>query len=185
MHRRSLDVQVYARADGLFDVDAMLRDIKTQDTPLELGTRRAGDPLHEMSLHLVVDAKLDVIEASSSTAWMPYPGSCDQHGDAYRQLAGMNLLKGFRHGVKERLSGVKACTHLTELCQILPTAVIQALAGTVIGTRDNGSQEHAPFQIDKCHALRSDGPVVQTHYPRWYRGGLAQAEPQALPASSS
>ena len=42
------------------------------------------------------------------------------------------------------------------------------------------------LQNDKCQALRSDGPMVRTHYPRWYRGGSAhQAESQSLPASSS
>lgn len=188
LHRRSIDAQVYARDDGLFEVEAVLRDTKTRDIPMANGLRRAGEPIHDMLLRLVVDAQLNVLAASSETRWMPYPGACGEHGHAYERLVGLNLLKGFRAGVKERLAGVKGCTHLTELSQVLPTAVIQAFAGIVIDTREgDAGTGQPPFQIDKCHALRSDGVVVQTHYPRWYRGG--QAVPTAAaavsPASSS
>ncbi|MCH7343626.1 DUF2889 domain-containing protein [Pelomonas sp. CA6] len=183
LHRRSLDVQVYARDDGLFDVEAELKDLKNCDLPLAAGLRKVGEPLHHMRLVLVVDRELTIRSAGSSTDWMPYPGHCEHHGDAYRALVGLNLFKGFRAGVKERLAGVKGCTHLTELCQILPTAVIQALAGVVLDTREGSADGRPPFQLDRCHALRADGPVVQTHYPRWYRG--RPATPAPLPASSS
>jgi len=169
-HRRSLDVQVFARPDSLWDVDARLIDTKTRDIPMAGGTRRAGEPIHEMLLRLVVNRELDILEAGSETLWMPYPGRCGDHGDAYTRLVGLNLLKGFRLKVLERLRGVEGCTHLTELSQVLPTAVIQAFAGEVIDTR-NGHGGEAPFQIDRCHALRSDGPVVRQYYPRWYRSG--------------
>ena len=186
LHRRALDVQVYARDDGLYEVEAQLTDTKTRDIQLAGGLRRAGEPVHDMVLHLVVDAQLNVREAGSATRWMPYPGACDEHGNAYGRLVGLNLLKGFRLGVKDRLAGIKGCTHLTELCQILPTAVIQAFAGIVIDTREGDAAGNPPFQLDKCHALRSDGAAVLSHYPRWYRNGEAVAASAAvLPASSS
>ena len=121
-----------------------------------------------MLLRLVVDRELNIVQAGSETLWMPYPDVCSEHGDAYARLVGLNLLKGFRLKVLERLRGVQGCTHLTELSQVLPTAVIQAFAGEVIDTR-NGIDGAAPFQIDRCHALRADGPVVRQYYPRWYR----------------
>jgi len=186
LHRRALDVQVYARDDGFYEVEAHLTDTKTRDIPMAGGTRHAGEPIHDMVLHLVVDAQLSIHAASSDTRWMPYPGACDHHGQAYERLIGLNLLKGFRLGVKDRLAGIKGCTHLTELCQVLPTAVIQAFAGIVIDTREGDGSGKPPFQIDKCHALRSDGATVLTHYPRWYRKAEAPtAAADALPASSS
>jgi hypothetical protein len=30
--------------------------------------------------------------------------------------------------------------------------------------------EKRPFQLDRCHALALDGPVVGRYYPRWYEG---------------
>ncbi|MGD9834331.1 MAG: DUF2889 domain-containing protein, partial [Piscinibacter sp.] len=100
-HRRSIDVHVYARGNGLWEVDAEIRDVKTRDAKLAGGLRKAGDSIHDMLLRLVVDEQLNILEAGSETRWMPYPGHCDDHGDAYRALAGLNLLKGFRAAVKE------------------------------------------------------------------------------------
>lgn len=172
-HRRSIDVQVHARGDGLWEVDARLVDVKTRDIPMAGGLRLAGEPVHEMLLRLVVDRDMNILQAGSKTSWMPYPGHCDDHGDAYACLVGLNLTKNFRLKVLERLRGVAGCTHLTELTQIVPTAVIQAFAGEVIDTRD-GTDGKPPFQIDRCHALRADGHVVREHYPRWFRAAALE-----------
>ncbi|MDR7299622.1 hypothetical protein J2X16_004992 [Pelomonas aquatica] len=168
LHRRALDVQVFLRDDGLFDVEASLVDTKSHDVPLAGQTRRAGDPIHEMRLCLTVDQSLTVTAASSDTRWMPYVGACSEHGNAYAQLVGLNLMKGFRHAVAERLGGTRGCTHLTELCQILPTAVIQALAGSVVDTREGDAAGNPPFQLDRCHALKRDSATVAKFYPRWH-----------------
>ena len=168
LHRRALDVQVFARDDGLFDVEASLTDTKSHDVPLAGVTRRAGDPIHQMRLLLTVDTELNITDASSETLWMPYVGACDEHGDAYGRLVGLNLMRGFRQAVLERLGGTRGCTHLTELCQVLPTAVIQALAGSVIDTREGDAAGQPPFQLDRCHALRRDSDTVAKFYPRWH-----------------
>lgn len=168
-HRRTLDVQVFARGDGLWEVDATLADTKTRDIPMADGPRPAGSPIHDMLLRLVVDPQLNVVAAGSQTRAMPYPGLCSEHGDAYATLVGMNLLQGFHKTLREKLGGIRGCTHITELAQVLPTAVVQAFAGEVIDTRGLAEGATKPFQLDRCHALRSDGPAVREFYPRWYR----------------
>ena len=181
-HRRQIDVQVFSRADGLWEVDATLCDVKTRDATLAGTVRAAGEPIHDMLLRLVVDEQLYIVEAGSQSRWMPYPGQCDDHGDAYARLVGLNLLQGFRQALRERVGGVLGCTHITELAQVLPTAVVQAFAGEVIDTRGDQAGATRPFQIDRCHALRSNGDAVRTHYPRWYR--TAAAVPSLVPVSS-
>jgi hypothetical protein len=178
-HRRQIDVQVFSRGHGLWEVDATLVDVKGRDAVLGGQPRPAGTPIHDMLLRLVVDERLNIVEAGSSTRWMPYTGLCGEHGDAYSRLAGLNLLQGFRKALQERVGGVLGCTHLTELAQVLPTAVIQAFAGEVIDTRGDAADATQPFQIDRCHALRSSGPAVRTHYPRWFRpaGAAAAVDP--------
>ncbi len=168
-HRRQIDVQVFARGNGLWEVDATLSDVKTWVAQLAQGPRPAGTPIHEMLLRLVVNEQLDVVEAGSETRWMPYAGHCDAHGDAYARLIGLNLLQGFRKQLRDKLGGVLGCTHITELAQVLPTAVVQAMVGEVIDTRGEAEGARQPFQIDRCHALRSDGEPVRLYYPRWYR----------------
>ena len=162
-------MEVFAREDGLWEVDAVLTDVKTRDAPMVDSIRPAGTPIHQLLLRLVVNNQLDVLEAGSASEWAPYPAHCGQHGDAYGALAGLNLGKGFRKAVGERLSGVKGCTHLTELAQVLPTAVIQGLVGEVIHPRGDRPGDPKPFQLDRCHALRTDGEAVRLHYPRWAR----------------
>lgn len=168
-HRRQIDVQVYSRDDGLWEVDARLTDVKTHDAPLPAGTRPAGQPIHDMLLRIVVDRGLNIVAAGAESMAVPYPGDCDDHGSTYGRLVGLNLLRGFRGALRERVGGVLGCTHITELAQVLPTAVVQALAGEVIDTRGEGASAERPFQLDRCHALRSDGPAVKTHYPRWFQ----------------
>ena len=92
LHRRALDVQVFVRDDGLFDVEASLIDTKTHDVPLAGAMRKAGDPIHEMQLRLTVNPALTIIAAASDTRWMPYPDACGRHDDAYAQLVGLNLM---------------------------------------------------------------------------------------------
>jgi hypothetical protein len=182
-HRRRIDVDIYSRGDGRWEVDAHLSDVRTRDTPMAAGSLPAGAPIHDMLLRLVVDERFDILEAGAQTSAMPYAGECDAFGDAYGLLAGLNLMRGFRHAVRERLGGVLGCTHLTELTQVLPTAVVQAFAGEVIDTRGDASASTRPFQIDRCRALCSDGQAVKTYYPRWYRAGHGAASGGAPPAT--
>lgn len=182
-HRRCIDVQVFARDDGLWEVDARITDTKARDWPLSSGIRPAGTPVHDMLLRLVVDEHLVIRAAGARTDWMPYPGQCDAYGDAYERLVGLSLVKGFRQAVHERLGGARGCTHLTEMAQVLPTAVIQAFAGDVINTQEGGQdpdhpgRDMPPFQLDRCHALRRDAEAVRLYYPRWYRP-VAEHNPQ-------
>ncbi len=184
-HHRRVDVQVFCREDGLWEADATLVDTKTRAVPMADGLRQAGEPVHDMVLRVVVNAQLDILAAGSQTRWMPYPGVCDQHGDAYGRLVGLNLLRDFRRQLRERLGGVQGCTHLSELALVLPTAVVQAFAGDVIDTRGTAEGASQPFQIDRCHALRSSGEAVRTHYPRWYRPGPATADNPASTLQTS
>ena len=169
-HTRAIQVEAFKRDDGLWDLDARITDVKVNDVTLASGVRPGGTYLHDLSLRITIDLELNIVDAEAASDAVPYPGYCDIIGPAYKQLVGLSLMKGFRLGLKERLAGVLGCTHLTELAQVLPTAAIQAYANDVIKTRDGADDDllpHRPFQIDKCHGLRADGPAVAMYYPRW------------------
>lgn len=194
VHTRSIRVDAYARDDGLWDLEAELVDTKSRDFALATGLRKAGDPVHEMRLRLTIDAHLNVVSAAATLDWVPYPGHCDAIGPDYGKLVGLNLTQDFRRNVRERLGGARGCTHLTELVGVLPTAAIQAFAGEVFKTRDSSQaaaepaeHERKPFQLDRCHALRSDGAAVAQFYPRWYRpapGGQPEAQSDIQPSKA-
>jgi hypothetical protein len=169
-HTRAIDIQAFARDDGLWDLDARITDIKVNAVTLASGQREGGTPLHDLSLRITVDRQLNIVAAEAVSDAVPYPGFCNTIGPAYAALVGLNLMKGFRHELKQRLHGIAGCTHLTELAQILPTAAVQAFANDVWPTHDAASDHlphDKPFQLDKCHALRTDGGAVAQFYPRW------------------
>ena len=169
-HVRSITAQAFEREDGLWDIEARLTDTKPRPIVLASGPRAAGEPVHDLWLRVTVDTALNIVDAVASSDAVPYPGHCDSFPDAYRKLIGLNLSKGFRHALRERLGGIAGCTHLTELAGVLPTATIQAFAGDVLPTGDgqlDGEQSQPPFQLDRCQALRRDGPAVAKYYPRW------------------
>ena len=169
-HTRAIQVQAYAREDGLWYIEANVTDTKTRAAHLLPGIRPAGEPIHDLWLRLTVDLELNIVAAEAVSDRFPYPGGCDTVGPQHQQLVGLNLGKGFRAGLKQRLAGIQGCTHLTELAQVLPTATIQAFAGDVIDTVDGKQADgriEMPFQLNRCRALRTDGPVVAKFYPRW------------------
>lgn len=183
-HQRAIQVQAYARRDGLWEVDAWVRDSKTRPTGSAGHERPAGEPIHDLHLRIVVDTAFNIVASGAESMAMPYPGHCDDHGARYEQLAGLNLMRGFKRAVRERLGGVRGCTHLTELADVLPTAVVQAFAGDVLKVHPDSDTQ--PFQIDRCHALASDGDAVRLHYPRWFRQpGANKLSENPAPATPS
>lgn len=175
VHTRSIRAEIFARDDGLWDVEAELVDTKARDFQLATGLREADTPIHRMRIVLTIDTAMDVVDVDARTLAMPYPGHCATIEPEYKKLIGLNLLKGFRHGVREKLGSERGCTHLTELTDVMPTAAVQAFAGEVFKNRDGDdaaddpANNVKPFQLDRCHALRTDGPAVARYYPRWFR----------------
>lgn len=184
-HTRAIEVNAYARDDGLWDLDARITDAKQIDVTLASGLRPAGSFLHDLSLRLTIDRELTVVDAHAASSAVPYPGHCDTIGPAYQSLVGLSLMNGFRVALKERLAGVLGCTHLTELAQVLPTAAVQAFANDVIQTRDGDTDDarlpHKPFQLDRCFALRSDSATVAKYYPRWVAKAASGQRPGEFP----
>ncbi|MBE0614792.1 MAG: DUF2889 domain-containing protein [Burkholderiales bacterium] len=165
-HTRSVRFEGYARADGLWDIEAHLTDVKPEDYPLAPGVRPAGSPVHEMWVRLTIDRRMNVITAEASTDAMPYPPYCAAIAPDYAALAGLNLMRGFRKALYERFGHVNGCTHVTELLAQFPSAAIQVLAGEQRDNHDDGTK---PFQLDRCHALATSGEAVRLYYPRWQR----------------
>ncbi len=174
MHTRQISVQAFRRADGLWDLDAHITDVKTFDFKLEAGTRPAGQPVHDMWVRITIDVNMNIVAAEACSDWVPYPGHCDTIGPQYEKLVGLNLMRQFRQNVRERLGGTQGCTHMTELAQILPTVAVQAFAGVVENTRTRPDTNEKPLQLDRCHALATTAEAVRLYYPRWYAPVQAQ-----------
>lgn len=168
MHTRAIQVEAFERADGLWDLEAVLTDIKDHDFPLRPGLRAAGDPVHKMHVRITIDQRFTIVAAEAVSVAHPFAGHCNAIEPDYAGLVGLNLVKGFRAAVKERFGKTRGCTHITELTNVLPTAAIQAFAGSVFRPDQLADGDQRPFELDACHALKSDGEVVRIHYPKWH-----------------
>jgi hypothetical protein len=110
-HCRTIAVEVFARGDGLWEVDARLTDLKTRDVRLGGNVRKAGEPIHDLLLRLVIDERFNVVRPAPTAAPCP-TGSCDDLGDAYGRLVGLNLMQNFR----------RRCESNSAACRVAPTS---------------------------------------------------------------
>ena len=171
LHTRSVRVDAYERDDGLWDLDAEITDIKGYDFVREDGAEhKQGDPVHHMYLRVTIDQEFTITAAQAAYGAAPFDENCFSIAPAYQNLVGLNLLRRFRNEVKDRFGRVGGCTHITELSYLLPTVAVQCMAGRMREerARSGDQSDKKPFELDGCHALRSDGPIAAKYYPRWY-----------------
>ncbi|WP_353171135.1 DUF2889 domain-containing protein [Paracandidimonas soli] len=176
LHTRTIRAQSYARDDGQWDIDVQLVDVKAYDFTRTNGTEhRAGEPVHDMLLRITFNDELTITDAVAAYDAAPYGADCTAIAPDYGALVGMNLLRGFRQAVKTRFGRTAGCTHMSELSGVLPTVAVQTMAKQRRRKMVSAPQER-PFQLEGCHALRLDGPVVREYYPKWYAGPGQAAE---------
>ena len=169
VHTRTICVEGWKRADGLWDIEARLTDVKDHDYPLASGIRPKGEAVHDMRVRITVDREFGIVAASAASDAVPYPNGCENIAPDYARLVGLNLVRGYRKTVGEMYEGVRGCSHLTELLLALPAAAIQTFASEMRDTEghDPGLK---PFQLDRCHALDTASETVRRYYQRWYTG---------------
>ena len=163
-HTRTITISGHERGDGLFDIEGHLVDVRPEAVTFAGGGRRAGEPIHVMWLRLTVDADALIVDVEAVTDAGPFGDACGAISPVYKGLVGLRVGAGFRGQVRRLLAGVRGCTHMTEMLLAMATVVIQTLAGS----RPQPADER-PFQLDGCHALAVDSPMVATFHPRWYR----------------
>jgi hypothetical protein len=170
LHTRQVSCNGYARADGLWEVEGYLADVRSVDCRNKRGQVlvSAGDTLHGMRLRITVDQTLTIVDAHALTEHSPH-GECRMVAAAYAGLTGLTIGPGFLAAAKTRFRGIDGCTHLTELIGPVVTTAIQ----TVISAKEQqaGSEtDHADGQywpqirlVDSCHAWRRGGEAFNAH----------------------
>lgn len=167
LHTRQVSYDCFRRDDGGFDIEAHLTDVKDHDYALLTGVRAAGEPVHDIWMRVTIGRDFVISAIEGSFDRMPYPDACDAIVPAYQRLVGASLVRGFRQVLHEAMGVTRGCSHITELLAFLPTAAIQMFAG--LQSELDTEQGEKPFQLDRCHALRSSGETVRRYYPRWHR----------------
>ncbi len=169
IHRRDIECHGYRRGDGLWDIEGRMVDTKTYAFDnRHRGKVEPGTPVHEMWIRMTLDDRLEIRDIEAATDNHPFP-NCPDIAPDYRVMVGSRIRPGWTRQVKERLGQVHGCTHLTRLLQELAVVAIQTIYPRLSREGKVPDSDRRPPHIDSCHALRSDGPIVQEHYPKWYR----------------
>ena len=132
LHDRHVAFRGYRRDDGLWDIEAELRDTKT--APFEIpgeGRWAAGQPIHGMAIRLTVDS--DTVVHAIEVAMDHFPhGPCPQAMVPMQRMVGSRLNRGWRKSIDQHLGGVAGCAHLRELLFNMATAGFQTMVQSVV-----------------------------------------------------
>ena len=75
--------------------------------------------------------------------------------------------------MRERLGGVKGCTHLTELLAQMATVAFQTVFLEHKAKAPKLDANGRPLKIDSCYAYASERELVRVRWPEHYDGPKA------------
>jgi len=186
-HTRAITIHGYQREDGLYDIEAALKDTKTYGFPNHhRGQLEAGDTLHGMFMRMTINDAMEIVSCEAVTDFGPY-AMCPAAAPNFSRLAGLTIGKGFLRAVAGRVGGTQGCTHLRELLQQMATTAFQTTYPTRVRREaeargrafppgdgyDARVTEHfggPPAVLNTCLAYAADGPLVKMRWPEVYTG---------------
>jgi hypothetical protein len=173
MHTRRIEMHAFLREDGLWDIEAHLRDEKPFDyVDPGRGLQRAGDAVHDLHVRLTLDDERIVRDVAVEMGSMPF-GTCHHVKETLRPLIGERVGRGWRQALK-KIARNTTCTHVHELLVPMATVVHQGMS---LGREPDGKTAiqpdptlgEQPFFVDDCYSWRADGPVVAQFFPQFSR----------------
>ena len=177
IHTRRVVCHGYRRDDGLWDIEGHLTDVKSYCFHTSCrGDIEPGDPVHGMWMRLTVTDTFEVVDIEAVTEKSPF-AVCNVVAPDYKQLVGLTIGAGWNRAIKERLAGIKGCTHLTELLGPIATTAFQTIYPVLAREAAERAREHPevrpverPALLDVCHVFDTNGPYVREHWPDHYTG---------------
>jgi len=188
LHKRSIEINGYRRADGLYDLEAHLTDTKTfGQTNYDRGYIAAGEPVHDMWLRLTIDETMQIVGVDAVSDKTPYM-MCPSAAPNFSRLIGLRIKTGFLRDANLLVGGTMGCTHLRELLQQMATTAFQTINPAKVRQemRDEGADEvpgsdkvdaritekmgGPPKILNTCLAYSDTGPVVKRRWPELYKG---------------
>lgn len=175
VHTRAISYKGYEREDGLWDIEAHMTDTKTYSFSNNWrGEVPVGEPLHEMLLRVTIDDSFTIREVFAATENSPFQ-MCPDIAPNYKTLAGIQMGPGWRKAIRQKIGGVRGCTHLTELLFPMATVAMQTIWPLMRHRKNKPDSaidktERRPVVLDTCHAWSTDSPVVKENARKYYTG---------------
>ncbi|MEL0637313.1 MULTISPECIES: DUF2889 domain-containing protein [Marinomonas] len=162
MHRRRIESDAYLRDDGLWDIEAHMKDLKPYDVYREYDGSLVpeGTSFHDISVKLTVDDRFLIHAIEVEMAAFPFP-SCSGAVPSFEKIKGTRIGPGWSRWLKKTFEGNVGCTHVLELLPVAATTAFQAM-WQPLGKK---YPEQVPATlltlVNTCHGWSEDGPMVQ------------------------
>ena len=172
IHTRAIECRSFRRADGLWDIEGHLTDIKAYPFVNEFrGEIKPGEPLHDMWLRLTVDRDFVVRGVEVHTDKGPYE-LCPAILPSFQKLRGLRIGPGWNRHVREHLGGARGCAHLVDLLRPMATVAFHTVRWSDSAPANQGEQAASQSKppLNTCHVWASDGEMVRTDHPEFYTG---------------
>ncbi|GAB2190598.1 DUF2889 domain-containing protein [Sessilibacter sp. MAH1] len=165
-HARTVTSQGYMRDDGLWDIDARMTDVKTDnmDHP-ERGLIPAGVAYHDISIRITVDETLLIKDVHVSMDSTPF-FMCPNIAPAFDKLKDTRIGGGWFSEVRKRVGGMLGCTHVNELLPVVATTAFQCLWPKRMEHEGESSVENI---LNTCHTWAAKSDVIKNYAPSYYQ----------------
>ncbi|HML07936.1 MAG TPA: DUF2889 domain-containing protein [Xanthobacteraceae bacterium] len=165
--------QSYQRDDGLWDIEAELRDEKAVPYhDMERGLREPGAPVHDMAARVTFDDEMVIRVVEIDMRDVPF-SLCNESSSGCRFLVGAKLGDKWRQTLSEHLGGSKGCVHVRELLFGVATVALQTLWAHFrerdlrSGKQPNQHRQRPSF-LDNCYAWAANRSVVARYMPEFH-----------------
>ncbi len=185
LHTRTIEFNGYLRDDGLWDIEAAMRDVRAYAyQSRERGAEPPPSTVHHMLLRVTLDDQLTIQAVETGLPTVPFP-ECSKTADPVQGLVGKRIGAGWRATIDEVMGGIAGCTHLRELLFNVATAAFQTIpvyrqqrarAQGVAMVRSDKPRRPPPH-FGKCMSWDFNGPVMQRLAPEFF--GWTPPEPGA------
>lgn len=173
LHHRQIDLRFYRRRDGLYEIEGRLVDTKQHAFRRQLASEDAppGAPLHDITVTLVINGDMQVIDAMAGMQTTPFE-VCTGATQTLAPLKGLQLSAGWNRKVRDLLKGAASCTHIVELLGPMATTAFQGLAPERLSALNDPANEHLHrARVNSCFAYADRREVVAQLWPHLARKG--------------
>ena len=171
IHTRTIVINAFRRQDGLLDVEGRITDIKPFEHHMRDGIRKAGEPVHDLSIRITLDNALTVTDAVASMDYTAHD-LCPQAAPNFSNIVGLQIGPGWNKKIKGAMSPGLGCTHIIEMLAQMATGAKQALwarkAGDPVETPPAQEQTMDHEMLNTCYPYRASSPWIRDNYPDSY-----------------
>ncbi len=165
IHRRQIDICTYEYEKDAVVVEGRLTDNRLLKTYF-FSTEEFRPPgiVHDLVIRMVVKGATLVIDDIDVEMDTIPREDCRQLLKALRPVIGMKIQAGFTEKVKEKVGGVKGCTHLVALLLAMAPAAVQG-AWSAVARHPVDPAKYSgvalKFLENTCWVWRADGELMK------------------------